>query len=246
MRSLDFEEFLWAKGYDSSFVDEIYQYLINLKELPPFYLKLLFDLFEEYLLIGGLPEAVFKYAMLGHGARYHQYYPCVQWIRDAGLINIVNNLKRLDKPLSINKLDNNFRMYFSDTTLFLNQLDKQDKEKIRIDKDYDIFNGAFYENVICEALIKQEFEPYFYKSEDATVELDVFLRVKDGLVPIEVKRNRGRSSSLKFILDKKIPVDIKLSKTNISHNEKIINILYALTFLLQRFFNESPLFNYHR
>ncbi len=69
MRSLDFEEFLWAKGYDSSFVDEIYQYLINLKELPPFYLKLLFDLFEEYLLIGGLPEAVFKYAMLGHGAR---------------------------------------------------------------------------------------------------------------------------------------------------------------------------------
>ncbi len=85
-------------------------------------------------------------------------------------------------------------MYFSDTTLFLNQLDKQDKEKIRIDKDYDIFNGAFYENVICEALIKQEFEPYFYKSEDATVELDFFLRVKDGLVPIEVKRNRGRSS----------------------------------------------------
>lgn len=302
MKSLDFEEFLWAKGYDSSFIDELFSYLLNLKPLPVFYFDLLNNLFNEYLYIGGLPEVVnkycnadtysglfnlqddlcltykndiekyalsldkskilfiydniinqlakdnhkFQYTMLGHGSRYYQYYPCIKWIEDAGLINIVYNLRDLKMPLSLNKIENNYRIYFSDTTLFINKLDKQDKDKIFIYKNFEIFNGAFYENVVCEALAKQNIELYFYKNENATVELDFVVRVKDDIVPIEVKRKRGRSNSLNFILQNSdLPYGIKLSNSNIGLENKIITIPYSLTFLLSRFFNESNLFKYH-
>lgn len=302
MKSLDFEEFLWAKGYDSSFVDELFNYLLNLKQLPIFYLNLVNKLFTEYLYIGGLPEVVnrfcqtnnyngmfnlqnelcltynndiekyalsldkskilfiynniinqlakdnhkFQYTMLGQGARYYQYYPCIKWIEDAGLINIVHNLHNLELPLSINKIENNYRIYFSDATFFINKLDKQDKEKIYLYQDFEIYNGAFYENVVCEALAKQNIDLYFYKNESATIELDFVVRVKDDIVPIEVKRKRGRSNSLKFILqNNNLSYGIKLTNTNIGIDNKIITIPYALTFLLSRFFNESSLFKYH-
>lgn len=301
MTSLDFEEFLWAKGYKDAFIDELLEYLINLKPLPKLYLNLLNNLFNEYLIVGGLPEVVYKYCnsnnynnmlklqddicltyrndiekyvvsldksrvlfvfdsiirqlakdnhkfqytMLGHGARYNQLYPCVQWIKDAGLISIVYNLKSLQIPLSFNKIDNNYRIYFSDTTLFLNKLDKEDRKNLIVNQNYDIFNGAFYENIVCEALTKQGFELYFYKSEDATKELDFVIRVKNNIIPIEVKKYRGRSASLNYILENNnnINFGIKLTRSNINLDGKIITIPYCLSFLLKRFFIHSNIFN---
>ena len=72
------------------------------------------------------------------------------------------------------------------------------------------------------------------------------MRVKDDVVPIEVKRKRGRSSSLRFILQNSdLPYGIKLANANIGLDNKIITIPYSLIFLLSRFFNESNLFKYH-
>ncbi len=58
MHSLDFEEFLWAKGYTPSHIDKIYDYMINIKPLSLSILNELFDIFREYMVIGGMPAIV--------------------------------------------------------------------------------------------------------------------------------------------------------------------------------------------
>lgn len=58
MYSIDFEEFLWAKGYKEDFSEEIY---FHLKEQKPFSeneFKILNDCFIEYAVLGGMPAVI--------------------------------------------------------------------------------------------------------------------------------------------------------------------------------------------
>ena len=61
MNSMDFEEFLWAKGYTENQIDEFY---INLMERKPFsdlQYNVLYSLWKEYLVVSGMPAAVAKF-----------------------------------------------------------------------------------------------------------------------------------------------------------------------------------------
>ncbi len=65
MRSMDFEEFLWAKGYSVDIADEL---LAHISELRPFsqveqstYMKL----FRDYCIIGGMPAIVNQHISSG-------------------------------------------------------------------------------------------------------------------------------------------------------------------------------------
>ena len=61
MSSLDFEEFLWAKGYNDSVIADM---LSHMKELNPFNsleLSIFEGLFLDYCILGGLPEVVRDY-----------------------------------------------------------------------------------------------------------------------------------------------------------------------------------------
>lgn len=65
MQSMDFEEFLWAKGYDESFVNNI---LIHMKELKPFSeleMKVLNSLFLDFCILGGMPAVIREYIEKG-------------------------------------------------------------------------------------------------------------------------------------------------------------------------------------
>lgn len=61
MYSLDFEEFLWAKGYSSEVIDDM---LTNMKELKPFselQHTVFSSLFLDYCILGGMPAVVKEY-----------------------------------------------------------------------------------------------------------------------------------------------------------------------------------------
>ena len=58
MYSMDFEEFLWAKGYKEDQIESLYN---NMKTLTPFStteLSVMFNNFKEYMIIGGMPAIV--------------------------------------------------------------------------------------------------------------------------------------------------------------------------------------------
>ena len=65
MDSFDFEEFLWAVGYDRGFVDDIYERLRSLKPFDEGLLSLMNRLFMDYCTLGGMPEIVLGYVERG-------------------------------------------------------------------------------------------------------------------------------------------------------------------------------------
>ena len=65
MYSLDFEEFLWAKGYDDAFIDEM---LAHMRSLTPFNeveLSVCSELFFDYCILGGMPAVVREFISKG-------------------------------------------------------------------------------------------------------------------------------------------------------------------------------------
>ena len=66
MHSMDFEEFLWAKGYSRKQIEDIYQHMISLQPFSQLELDTIMDIFREYMTLGGMPEVVKKFIDNGH------------------------------------------------------------------------------------------------------------------------------------------------------------------------------------
>ena len=58
MFSLDFEEFLWAKGYDNSQIGLLENYFIKKEKVPFNVNEAMFTNLREYMAIGGMPDVV--------------------------------------------------------------------------------------------------------------------------------------------------------------------------------------------
>lgn len=66
MHSMDFEEFLWAKGYSESQVEDLYAHMVSLTPFSELELSTYMDIFRDYMTIGGMPEVVKMYIDKGH------------------------------------------------------------------------------------------------------------------------------------------------------------------------------------
>ena len=65
MYPLDFEEFLWAKGYGEEQIDSIRKHMIDLKPFSETELNIYKSLFLDYCVLGGMPEVVRGYVETG-------------------------------------------------------------------------------------------------------------------------------------------------------------------------------------
>lgn len=61
MYSLDFEEYLWAKGYKENQIEELYKKLLNTIALSDIEYNVMLENFREYMVLGGMPAVVFKF-----------------------------------------------------------------------------------------------------------------------------------------------------------------------------------------
>ena len=64
MFSMDFEEFLWAKGYADDLIEELFKHLCELSPIPEMLNKHLFNLFIDFCVLGGMPSIVKEYIVL--------------------------------------------------------------------------------------------------------------------------------------------------------------------------------------
>lgn len=294
MYSMDFEEFLWACGYDESLTERILQNLLNLKPFSSLMMDQMNQRFMDYILTGGMPEIVERFAenhnfsgilkmqkqifrdydddigkytegletarirnvyrhiapqlgkenhkfqitRLGHGARASQYEGTQEWLSDAGVVNICYCSQDLTLPLKGNEDPSNYRIYFADTSLLLASMDEESQEDLRVNKNLGVYRGAMYENLAAEALTKQGYDLFFYRSKDARTELDFLIRVQDQIVPIEVKAGKTKARSLNAVIaDEKIPAitwGFKFSTGNIGAAGHVITLPFFTLFLLKR------------
>lgn len=61
MYSLDFEEFLWAKGYRPEQIETLFQKMLRLEPLNSTEYAVLLESFREYMVLGGMPAVVFRF-----------------------------------------------------------------------------------------------------------------------------------------------------------------------------------------
>jgi uncharacterized protein len=298
MYSMDFEEFLWAKGYESHQIENLFTHMVDNVPLSQLELDVMFDNFREYMVLGGMPaivrsfiinknysgtlklqkqilldyeEDITKYAdgldkgkilnvyrkipvflgkdnkkfqisKVASGARTREYAGVIDWLGNAGIVNICYCMNQLELPLRGNYNPDNFKIYFHDTGLLIGSLDEESQEDLRYNRNFNTYKGAIYENIVGDMLVKQGYPLYFFKNEKSTLEMDFFVRDFESLIPIEVKANDGATASLNKLIDKQtyqdIKYGIKLGQKNIGYNGKFHTFPYFLTFLIKRFLKE--------
>lgn len=299
MNSLDFEEFLWAKGYTDEQINDLYKCMIELKPLSDIQCNVMMSNFKEYMIVGGMPaivnqfvtnknfsgilkmqqqilldyeEDITKYAggldktkilncyrkisvFLGNenkkfqiskiadGARNREYVGVVEWLANAGIVNICYAMEQASLPLKGNYNPDNYRLYFADTGLLIGSLDEEVQDDLRNNENMNTYKGALYENIVGDMLVKAGYDLYFYRDDSKKLEMDFMVRDTNSLIPIEVKSNDNATISLNNLISnnlyKDIKYGIKLCNRNIGFNGKFYTFPYFLTFFLKRYLKEK-------
>ena len=185
----------------------------------------------------------FQISKVAKGARFKDYKGCIEWLEDAGLINVCYCMNFPELPLKGNYDETKYKIYLRDSGLLVSMLDDESQEDLRSNKNMGVYKGALYENIVGEALVKSGYHLYYYKREDSTLELDFFVRTKSALVPIEVKATNNHAKSLKTLItsDKysDIQYGIKLCLGNIGFSDHIYTFPYFCAFLLKQYLSNK-------
>lgn len=201
------------------------------------------NVFRKVPVFLGQDNKKFRISKVSHGARNREYSGVADWLIDAGIVNISYCLNDLALPLKGNYNPDNYRMYFMDTGLLVASLDEESSRDLRDNKNFNTYKGALYENIVADMLRKSGFDLYFFKNEDATLEVEFFVRDANSLIPIDVKASDGKLKSVKSLInDEKIDdikFGIKLAEKNIGFENNIYTFPYFLAFLIKRFLTEK-------
>lgn len=142
----------------------------------------------------------FQISKVASGAKFKDYWGCIEWLNDAGMVNLCHCLHTPELPLRGNFEETKYKIYFKDTGLFVANLDDESQEDLRANRNMNVYKGALYENIVAEILNKQGYELFYYKRENSTLEQDFFVRTKNSLVPVEVKAKAGTAKSLSTLV----------------------------------------------
>jgi len=299
MQSMDFEEFLWAKGVKEEQIEDLFECMKKVEPLSKVQYDVFMNHFKDYMIVGGMPlivkrfvesntytgilnmqkqivldyeEDITKYAIgldktkvlnayrkvpvflgnenkkfqvskIANGARNREYVGVVDWLINAGIVNICYCLDQVSLPLKGNYNPDNYRLYFADNGLLIACLDEESQLDLRNNMNFNTYKGAIYENIVSEMLKKSGYDLYFYKNEKGTIEMDFFIRDTNSLIPIEVKASDNPTISLNNLIKdekyKDIKYGIKLCNKNIGFNDNFYTFPYFLTFLLKRFLKDK-------
>ena len=177
----------------------------------------------------------FTYSMLEKKGRSENYQAAIQWLYDAGIVNICNNLTNLSLPLAGNRIDNVFKIYMQDTGLFVSMLEEGTSGRI-LSGDLGMYKGAMYENIIADAFSKLGRSLYYFH-KDSGLEIDFITTIETETALIEVKATTGNTKSANTILKNKDQYGvnrlIKLSENNVGLEGEKLTIPYYMVYLLK-------------
>ncbi len=296
MHSMDFEEFLWARGYQAERIEDLFNHMVEQRPFSDLEMEVMMGMMRDYLITGGMPEVVnqfvvngnfsgtlnmqkqllldyeeditkyasgfdqarilgvyrhistflskenkrFQISKIAHGARNREYIGAVEWLHNAGIVNVCYCLENLELPLKGNYIPNQYKLYFRDSGLLIASLDDEAQEDLRQNRNFGTYKGALYENIVGDMLYKQGYPLFYYRNEPGTIEMDFFVRDYESLIPVEVKSNDGATASLNRLTGAKnerhgdIHYGIKFCNRNIGFNGYFYTFPYFLVFLLQR------------
>ncbi|HVE44732.1 MAG TPA: AAA family ATPase [Gammaproteobacteria bacterium] len=172
----------------------------------------------------------FIYSVIRQGARAAEFETAIQWLSEAGLIHKVHNTNTPKIPLNAYIHHDIFKIYLSDVGLLGAMSNISAKSILYGDSVLQEFRGALTENYVCQSLVNQKNE-LFYWSSEGIAELDFLYVHDDNIYPLEVKSGASnKKKSLQLYLKKYEPrLGIRLSPMNLKKDGDILNCpLYLL------------------
>jgi hypothetical protein len=181
----------------------------------------------------------FQITKIGRNARNRDYVGYVEWLADAGVVNVCYCMNFPELPLKGNYDSKLYKIYYKDTGLLIASLDEEAQEDLRANRNLGTYKGAIYENIVGDMLVKQGYDLYYYNSDKPSVEMDFFVRDADSLIPVEVKAADGATPSLNNLIKSErypdVKYGIKFCYKNVGFNGQFYTFPYFLVFLLRRF-----------
>lgn len=296
MNSMDFQEYLWALGYDDEIVEDIFVHMQSMESLTSSFNELMYSRFLDYVILGGMPAVVKRFVETGNfsgtldiqrqiiedykedivkytkgleqarilnvfnhipvqlgkdnkkfqiskvasGARFKDYWGCIDWLNRAGIISVCYCMASPELPLKGNYGEKKYKIYFKDTGLLIAQLDDEVQYDLRTKRNLGTYKGAIYESIVAEAMAKADMPLLYYKKENSTLEMDFFGKTINNLVQIEVKAEDANAKSLKTMIKSDSYPEIewggvKLKRGNIGYENNVYTFPHYCSFLLKRF-----------
>ena len=297
---LDFEEFLLAMGDNITF-DIIKEHFEKKKSFGNIYKKIMYS-FREYMLVGGMPQAVYEYYkkkdfgdvdfvkqgiinlyesdidtqeeenptyvknMFWHipselskhdkkynlthidpNARLREYKGPINWLNEAMIINISENVNDPSVAFNLSTIDPAFKCYMLDTGLLVSlayknkdYLENELYRAILFDKLH-INEGMIIENVVAQLLRTRGDNIYYYKKVDKNskrtiLEIDFLIRRDNKVIPIEVKSSTAESISslkkFKEMFNAKVGLQYVLYDGDIKREGEIIYLPYFMASII--------------
>ena len=175
----------------------------------------------------------FIYGVVKDGARAREYENSISWLKDTGLIRVVNRVKCGDKqPLKAYEDLKAFKIYLLDVGLLRVLCELPYDTIIEKDSTYHEFTRLPTEQFVLQELGNvKKVNTIYYWSNEFQSEVDFVFAYKNLIIPVEAKAGINvKAQSLKVYMREYNPkIAIRYSLLNIKLDKHILNIpLYAI------------------
>ena len=209
MNELDFEEYLWAIG-EKNLADLIRASFDNRKTCS--FHKVALNLFQEYLITGGLLEVInsipsqlkkenkkFQYGKIGVGRRAKEYEGSINFLVNNQIVYRSYKIRDVKSPLSSYKEVDRFKLYLPDDGILFSML-HMNKRQLETDEN---LKETLYENHIAKTLVESGYSLFYYQSE-GKAEVNFVIQNRLGkIIPIELTTKiNSKAKSLSVFLKK--------------------------------------------
>ena len=173
----------------------------------------------------------FQYGLLKTGARAKEYESSINFMKDSGMIIKSTRLKGLTSPISKEKDEDSFKLYFVDSGLLYKNMNIGPNRLLTNNKLLEVL----YENNIVTTLYQNGFNIYNYHSE-GKASIDIVIQNRNGkIILIEVLHGdvNTKSKSLVLTMNKfNIDSGIRFGSENFKMKKNIKYIPYYAGFCI--------------
>jgi predicted AAA+ superfamily ATPase len=175
----------------------------------------------------------FVYSLIREGARAREYEICLQWLADYAIMHKVPCLTVIRKPLSAYVDSPVFKVFGLDVGLVAAMSDVDARAIVDGDKLFTEFKGALTEQYVCQQLLAQGLQPYYWANPNPNgkAEVDFVVSVNGRILPIEVKSERNlNAKSLRYARDRfKLEKSVRTSLAGYRDEGWVLNLpLWAI------------------
>ena len=128
----------------------------------------------------------FQYKLVKSGGRAAEFENAIEWLTLSGIVSRIYRVENPQKPLENYRDIDAFKTYVSDVGLLCAKKDIVAEDILYLSSELDDFKGGMVENYICNQLICNGYQAFYWLSERGA-EVDFIIQRERSIIPIEVK-----------------------------------------------------------